>query len=263
LPDRPVPSVTLLGTGAAYPPPDRENTSLLLDWSGGLWLIDCGASPHRRIRQAGADPTRLRGVFITHGHPDHLYGLPSLVHCLLPEERPAPLPVLAPPQTLRRCEQVLAAFDLLERDGACVELIEVPLDLPVSTAVHEADGLRLFAAPVVHSREAVGIRAELDDRVLAYTGDTMPCEGVDALAGGAHTLVHEATFLAAAADGPAPGHSTARDAGEAAARAGVEQLILVHFLEETVEDGTAPAREAAAVFGGSVVVGEDLATYRV
>ncbi len=110
--------VVLLGTGAAYPPPDRENTSLALVWPEGLWLVDCGASPHRRLRQAGLDPRGLRGVIVTHGHPDHLYGLPSLIHCLLPDRGGEPLPLLAPPTVLRQARALLDAFDLLGRGGS-------------------------------------------------------------------------------------------------------------------------------------------------
>ncbi|MFC1544001.1 MBL fold metallo-hydrolase [Gemmatimonadota bacterium] len=254
-------TLTLLGTGAAYPPPERENTSIALQWPGGIWLIDCGASPHRRLRQAGLDPGRLRGVVVTHGHPDHLYGLPSLVHCLLPAPRSEPLPLLAPPLTLARARAILDAFDLGQRDELPLDFVEIPLDAPPSTPIIEVDGLALYTAEVQHSQEAVGVRAEAGGRVLAYTGDTMPCEGVEALAGGSHTLVHEATFLTSAE--VAPGHSTARDAGLAAQRAGVETLILVHFLEETARDIDALAKEAADVFDGRVIVGEDLAHYAI
>jgi ribonuclease Z len=253
----------LLGTGAAYPPADRENTSLALDWPDGVLLVDCGASPHRRLRQAGLDPDRLVGVLITHGHPDHLYGLPSLVHCLLPSERIRRLPVLAPPETLKVARQIVGAFNLVDREQLDLEFIELPLDDAADRVVQQMNGLRIGTAPVAHGREAIGVRAEVHGRVLAYTGDTEPCEGVRSLARGAHMLVHEATFSERDRTRMPAGHSTARDAGRAADEAGAETLLLVHFLAETLRDPARLQQEAAEACEARVILGEDLERYPV
>ncbi len=253
----------LLGTGAAYPPTDRENTSLALAWPGGIWLVDCGASPHRRLRAAGLDPSDLCGVLITHGHPDHLYGLPSLIHCLLPSRREEPLPILAPLETLERARLILEAFELLEREELAIDLVELALEDDTLTPAFEVEGLRLSTAPVAHGPQTVGVRAEAGGRVLAYSSDTMPCDGVKVLAEGSNMLVHEATFSERDRERVPQGHSTARDAGEAAAAAGVETLLLVHFLEETLSDPEALRKEAGSVFEGKVEVGQDLARYVV
>jgi ribonuclease Z len=253
----------LLGTGAAFPPTDRENTSLALAWPGGVWLVDCGASPHRRLRAAGLDPNDLCGVLITHGHPDHLYGLPSLIHCLLPARRAEPLPILAPPEGIEQARKILDAFHLLEREEIDLVLVELSLEDSVVTPVLHVDGLSLGTAPVSHGPQTVGVRAEAEGRILAYSSDTMPCEGVAVLANGAHLLVHEATFSERDREHLPKGHSTARDAGRAASAAGVETLVLVHFLEETLTDPVALGREAEEVFSGRVEIGHDLGRYIV
>ncbi len=254
--------VVLLGTGAACPPPDRENTSLALTWPGGVWLVDCGASPHRRLRLAGVDPRDLRGVLITHGHPDHLYGLPSLIHCLLPERGGEPLPLLAPPTVLRQARALLDAFDLLGRAPVPLLLRALPLGSGPEL-VWEGAGLRLLTAPVVHGkREAVGVRAEHDGRAVAYSGDTGPCEGLDRLAAGVRLLVHECTFRHREEVEAHDGHSTAAEAGAAAVRSSAERLVLVHFQEETVRDEQGlVAKVRSAGFDGEVAVGRDLERY--
>lgn len=270
--------VILLGTGAAFPPIELENTSLALRWEGGVWLIDCGGCPHRRLRLAGLDPRQLRGVLITHEHPDHLYGLPSLVHCLIPTPRTEPLVILAPPAALRCANKVLEAFAMLERPEVPLQLEEIPL-IPRSSVkhwletdpstepkwepFHTADGLQLWAAPVNHTLETVGVRAQCGGRVMAYSSDTAPGDGVALLARGAHLLVHEATFREADRDQMPAAHSTARDAGLAASAAGVETLVLVHFLEPTLSQPQALIMEAAAVFAGRVEIGQELKRYDV
>jgi ribonuclease Z len=256
--------VVLLGTGAAYPPPDRENTSLAVVWPGGFWLVDCGASPYRRLRLAGIHPRGLRGVLITHGHPDHLYGLPSLIHCLLPGRGGEPLRLMAPTAVLNQARILLDTFDLLGRAPVPLILRALPAEAG-PTAIWAGMGLRLFTAPVVHGqREAVGVRAEYAGRALAYSGDSEPCEGLDQLAEGVDLLVHEATFRRGERPEPHGGHSTAAEAGEAAARAGAGHLLLVHFLEETLRDEAALMGEVAeSGFTGRVSIGEDLGRYPV
>jgi ribonuclease Z len=88
--------------------------------------------------------------------------------------------------------------------------------------------------------------------------DTRLCDGVMALADGADLLVIESTFLDEDAGlAERYGHLTARQAGTVAAECGVRRLVLAHFSQRYAD----PARfgaEAAAAFGGEVVVAADL-----
>jgi ribonuclease Z len=90
----------------------------------------------------------------------------------------------------------------------------------------------------------------------------MPCDAVAALARGARTLVHEASYLERDRD---PGHavalSPAAEAGEIAARAGVERLILTHVGAAYHGAADAVTAEARGRFGGAVEVAEELRFY--
>ncbi|MFO7768673.1 MAG: MBL fold metallo-hydrolase [bacterium] len=256
--------VILLGTGAAFPPADRENTSLVLEWEDGLWLIDAGASPERRMRRAGLDPSRLRGILLTHTHPDHLYGLPSLIHCLVPKPRGEPLPILGLSSVLKTARALLETFDLAERPEVPLRWVTVPEDsIRGGTPVWREGDLRLWTEAVAHSRPCIGVRAQCGEASMAYTSDTEPCEGVDRLAQGVDLLVHEATCRESARSEMHEGHSTAEDAGRAAERARAGTLLLVHFLEETIQDPPALMEEAGKVYLGRILVGEELERYRV
>src|SRR5436305_276251 len=73
--------MTLLGVGTAVPDQDRENTHMVWEASDGLLLVDAGVSTYQRLLRANLDPLKLRGIFLTHSHADHINVLAAvLVH---------------------------------------------------------------------------------------------------------------------------------------------------------------------------------------
>ena len=105
----------------------------------------------------------------------------------------------------------------------------------------EVDGRTITAAEVVGSPRP--------GRKVVYTGDTRPVPATRDIAAGADLLIHEATFAQDEADrAVATGHSTAREAAQVAADAGVLRLALTHFSPRYADDPRVLEREARAVF---------------
>jgi ribonuclease BN (tRNA processing enzyme) len=99
---------------------------------------------------------------------------------------------------------------------------------------------------------------EHGSRVLVYSGDTGPCAALDELAAGADLLLCEAAFVADG-DNPRDLHLTGGQAGEVAARARVDTLVLTHI--PPWHDPTRVLDEARGTFAGAVELATTGATY--
>ncbi|MDR7545547.1 MAG: MBL fold metallo-hydrolase [Armatimonadota bacterium] len=254
-------STVILGTGGAVLTAHRDNTALAFRMGEQAVLVDCPGSVCLKLLRAGIAPERLAALVITHAHPDHLYGLPSLIHNLWMADRGRTSPVLpvwAPAPELEKIRRLLAVFDL-ERRAAFLELRALPTD--PAAPFFERDGHRLFAHPVDHGPPAFAIRWDTagGHRVL-YSTDTRPVESLAAFGRGADLLAHEATYAEAQADlARAGGHSTPAQAGRIAALAGAGRLVLLHLTDTAVPEQW--VAEAMTAFDGPVEVPGDGAQY--
>jgi len=249
--------VTCLGTGAAVPAPGRDNTSLVVDADGELTLIDASGSPYKRLVEAGFDPGRLARIIITHEHLDHTYGYPSLLQSLWLVGRRNPLPVYALPETWRFLHGLVEAFRPGSwTDGFPVEPREITSG---ATPFLNADGFTVRSARGKHSVPATGLRFDtVAGGSLVYSSDTSPCAPITELARGADVLLHESTFRAGAEELAGKlGHSTARQAAEVGANAGVGRLVLIHFTPTEPDDLAGLQTDATTVFGDGVSVPND------
>lgn len=88
--------MTVLGNGAALPAAGKYHSSQVLDVHHQLFLLDCGEGTQKAMLENGIHPQKLKAVFITHLHGDHIYGLFPLLDTLGLSQRSQPLQVFAP-----------------------------------------------------------------------------------------------------------------------------------------------------------------------
>jgi ribonuclease Z len=281
-------SLFFAGTAGSVPTARRGLPALLLRAGGDRILVDCGEGTQQQLLRSVGLPD-LDAIFLTHYHLDHWLGLVGMLKTFDLRARERPLAVYGPPG-LRRLFGILAP--LIGRTGYELTLAELDRHdeirfgsyaisaFPVKHRVEAygyafveddrpgrfdvATARRLGVEPGpdfgrLQRGEAVGdVRPEQvmgerrRGRRVVISGDTAPCQAVEAFAAGADVLVHEATFLeeerARARD---TAHSTARQAAEIARDAGVRLLALTHlstrYFPREVRD------EGRAVFERTVV----------
>jgi ribonuclease Z len=71
-----------LGTSASVPSADRSHPSLLVEAGGHRVMVDCGEGAQRQLLRSGAGFRRLDRLLLTHGHFDHVLGIPGLFSTL-------------------------------------------------------------------------------------------------------------------------------------------------------------------------------------
>ncbi|CAB4868303.1 unannotated protein [freshwater metagenome] len=254
------------GTGGSVPSPRRGLPATLVRLDGDRLLFDCGEGTQRQlVRSVGlAD---LDAVFLTHLHADHWLGLPGMLKTFDLRGREKPLDVFGPSGTSRLLGSLsgvwgrvayplhvveMAAGDAIEFAGYEVEAFNVRhrgVAFGYAIGEHERPGRfdpvlaeRLGVAPgpdfgALEAGTAVGgvlpeqvIGEPRRGRRIVLSGDTAPCDMVRSAAQGADVLVHEATFLEAdAARAAETDHSTAAQAAQIAAEAGVALTALTHL----------------------------------
>ena len=75
-------ALTFLGTSASVPSAERNHPALLVEAGSNRILLDCGEGTQRQLLRSGAGFRRLDRILLTHGHLDHVLGIPGLFSTL-------------------------------------------------------------------------------------------------------------------------------------------------------------------------------------
>jgi len=259
----------------------RKNPAILLLIKGTPFLVDCGYGAACQLMDAGVGSGELRYIFITHHHSDHTLEYGPLIYNGWATGLPVQIDAYGPPGLK---QMTRAFFEYMKFDIDTRIADEGRPDLRKLLTVHEFtgpgvvlqnDGVKVTAAFVRHPpiKQAYAYRFDTADRSIVISGDTAYAPQLAEFARGTDVLVHEVMYL--------PGietllkrvpnaerlrqhliasHSTTEDVGKVAALAGVQTLVLSHFVPGddpsiTDELWTEGVRKH---FRGRIIVGKDL-----
>ena len=75
-------TLNILGCGSAKPSVRHNQSCTVLNFREALYMIDCGEGAQQQMQRMGLKFSRLRHIFLTHLHGDHILGLPGLLQTL-------------------------------------------------------------------------------------------------------------------------------------------------------------------------------------
>jgi ribonuclease Z len=279
--------VTLLGTSAPPPLPDRFGPSTLVEAGGQALVIDAGRGATIRLWQRKVPLGKIDGLFLTHYHSDHTVGIPDLwLTSWLPTafgRRVTPFRVFGPPGAKNLMDNLQKAFALdistrLADEKLPPEGIEVAVEeFDKDGVVYDKNGVKVIAFKVNHGdliKPACGYRIEYGGRAVVISGDTRYDENVVKYATGADLLIHEVASVrkeltaVPAMQRIIAHHTTPREAGMVFARAKPKLAAYSHFV--LLSDGSVPppslddvVAETRETYGGPLAVGVDLMSFDI
>jgi ribonuclease BN (tRNA processing enzyme) len=281
-------SLTIRGSGAAVPNRRRGPPGLLFKLESGAktgcaLLVDPGPGALHRAVLAGVGVEDIAAVFLTHHHPDHTIDLMSLLfarHSVLLRPKLRGLALIGPAGTRDLYERMTGLYGRwVEAPPGDLAIVEIgPPRWQGETALpknHDFTAIRLEkrreahkmvfvrrdgstalsagAIPVAHADNSTGYRFEFDDGTVGISGDSEVCPGLVEIGREADILVLESSVPDEYRG--TPGHMCPAEAGEIAARAGAQKLVLYHMYPPVERE--AALRSAQESFKGDAVAAED------
>lgn len=272
--------ITLLGTGTPILDPRRQPAGLLIELEKWQLLFDAGPAVTGQLIKGGFQPQRIDCLFLTHHHYDHIGGLGELLLAAWHNGRDTPFDVYGPPGTrdiiTALLDQVYArdiAFArFTEPDGPDIrEMVRVQEITP--GLVYRDNHYRVLAEHVDHGHglglsqadwPCFGYRLEAEEKVVAISGDTVACAGLDRLAEGADVLI-QCCYLAEAEITTPAREQLARhiiacsgQVGQIATHNRVKKLVLTHIRPKSDLLLQALLTDVRQDYAGELVLGEDL-----
>ncbi|ELP83681.1 zinc phosphodiesterase, putative [Entamoeba invadens IP1] len=191
----------LVGTGSARPVLNRCTSSTVLYTNKGkdLFMFDCGDGVTYLLAQMKVPAQRIRILFITHSHIDHVGGIVSFIHSVV-FATPQQLTIVAPKGTKELAEQ---AFKFSREEfPKTITFIDYDDVNPTKVSYKNCD---FTCVPIPHMPDVPGhaILCQLhyerkEDKTLVVTGDTTSMSPMTTYILENHiqvnVIVHECTF---------------------------------------------------------------------
>ena len=247
--------ITFLGTcSGTEPEVGRHHCSLVFEINGLYYWFDAGENCSHAAYTSGIDVQRVRAVFISHMHIDHVGGLANLIFTIRKVARTRKVPhingnsydIFVPDL------EKLAAIKLIanaHRPAGGVDIVDHEIS---DGLLFEDENIRVSALHNDHLREAdkgewhsYSYLIESEGKRIVFSGDVhYPHELDPLLEGGCDLLIMET------------GHHKVADVCEFAKSRGVPKLIFNHHGREILADPAAAEEKARSIFPNASIAND-------
>ena len=145
-------AVTILGNSSAKPTATGHPSAQVVNVNEQYFLVDAGEGVQRQMARRGISPLKLRAVFLSHLHGDHMYGLFPLLSTLGLYGRRTPLRIYAP----RPFGEMLESFLRLCETNLPYTPEWVEVDTTKHQIIFENDTTEVWSLPLRHRIPTAG-----------------------------------------------------------------------------------------------------------
>lgn len=145
-------AVTILGNSSAKPTASGHPSAQVVNVNEQYFLVDAGEGVQRQMARRGISALKLRAVFISHLHGDHMYGLFPLLSTLGLYGRRTPLRIYAP----RPFGEMLECFLRLCETNLPYTPEWVEVDTTKHQIIFENDSTEVWSLPLRHRIPTAG-----------------------------------------------------------------------------------------------------------
>ena len=144
--------VTILGSCSAKPSVNGHPSAQIVNANEQYYLVDAGEGVQQQMFRNGINPLKLRAVFISHLHGDHVFGLFPLISTLGLYGRKTPLDIYAPTPF----GEILESFMRFFESKLDYEVVWHEVDTTKNECIFENRSLEVWSIPLRHSLRAAG-----------------------------------------------------------------------------------------------------------
>ena len=212
---------TFLGVGEAFDH-KQANTSILLETTKTVMLLDCGYSVFSEVWKNNLDPNHLDLIYISHVHGDHVFGLPPLIKRMTEEQRSKKLTIIAPQGSAKLIKRImnLGFRNSSNKTSYQLEFLEVDAENQVTI-----NDLALTFADTKHAVKNLSIRIKNKNKIVCYSGDGNHTDESVQLFKNTDLLIHDSYCY----DKRTKGHDNILDVYNFSKEIGVKKLAFIHM----------------------------------
>ena len=223
--------ITIAGCGDAFGSGGRFNTCFHVESGDTRFLIDCGASSLVALRKLGIDPAAIDRIYISHLHGDHFGGLPFyLIDALYLSQRTKPLTLIGPEGLEERLHIATEAMFTGTMDAP--RQFDLRYEVYAEATPLQLGEIEVTPYEVVHFCGAppYALRFQLEDKVLAFSGDTRWVDVLRAVGRDADLFLCECYLF----DQPSTMHLNYMEIRDHLFSIGAKRILLTHMGEDMI-----------------------------